>query len=125
MNVITSKTYCSDKHPYVYATLVDLAPKRGMIQIQSDWGTYAAIWNAMGDRTVREFVLDCGSDYIEGCFQERLNYLGVKREAFGRLTKFMAHCWPTVREMLRTQERENGLPTGTKIIDDKAMETTV
>lgn len=103
MEVIDSKTYLLRDHPYAYVTLTDLGPGKGMIQIQSDWGHYSCFWNAIGDRTIREFLLSCDSGYIETNLKYSMNYLGVKQVAFGRLTKFMAHCWPKIVNALREE----------------------
>ena len=100
MTKMQSQTYIDNNHPYTIVTLTELIPgKEGMIQIVSDWGHYAAWWGSMG-MPLRDFILQCDSSYIERSLQVKMNYMGVKKEAFGRLTKFMAHCWPKVREML-------------------------
>lgn len=104
---LTAKVYLVHDHPFVYATLTDLQPGMGMIQIHSDWGQYTAFWAAMGDRTVAEFVTQASSEYIQGCFRERLNYMGMKAVAKERAVYFMAHCWPRIREEILKDLKEN------------------
>lgn len=97
-----AKTYCLNEHPYVYVTLTDMGPGKGLLQIWSDWGNYGAFWGGMGqDRKLKDFILSCNSNYIENNLRDKMNYLGVKRDAYTRLTKFMAHCWPRVVELLK------------------------
>lgn len=103
-NRYKSKMIALHDHPFVYATLTDFQPGKGLLQIHSDWGMYSAFWGSMGKSTLAQFLLSCNSSYIEKNFHYQMNYLGVKKEGFGRLTKFMAHCWPRIKEELLLDE---------------------
>lgn len=106
--VYKAKTYCVHDNPYVYASCTNFEPGKGMIVIHSDWGTYSSYWGSMGGRTIEEFLLDVSSDYVEKNLMYKMNYMGVKKEAFVRLTKFMAHCWPKLREVIKTEMEKEG-----------------
>lgn len=93
-----SKMYCVHEHPFAYATLTDFGPGQGLLQIHSDWGTYSNFWGSMGERTIAEFVVETSPSYLEQKLTYQMNYMGVKKEAFGRLTKFMAQCWPRLKD---------------------------
>jgi hypothetical protein len=111
-----TKLYCyhsSEGGPFVYATLTDFEKGKGLLQIHSDWGTYSYFWGAMGERTIREFLLSASESYIENKLSHQLHMMGFKKESFIRLTKFMATCWPRVREMLSGQ-----------LVEVKAVEAT-
>lgn len=100
-NLVPSVTYYFKEDPYCVVTLVNVSPGKGFIQVASDWGDYTAYWGAMGSRSVGQFVTQMNSAYIEGSFRERLYYMPPKQSALIRLTKFMAHCWPTVVERIK------------------------
>lgn len=93
-NILESKTYLVIENPFAYLTAVNFEPGKGMIQIHSDWGTYSAFWGGMGNKTVEQFILSCDSYYIENNLKYQMGFMGCKKEAYVRLTKFMAHCWP-------------------------------
>lgn len=95
MKPVESKTYLFQDHPFFYVTLTDFSPGVGLMQIHSDWGNYSYLWTAMGqDTLIKDFVVNCDSSYIENKLSHGMHYLGVKKEGYKLLTKFMAHCWP-------------------------------
>lgn len=103
-----SKMYCVHDHPFAYATLTDLGPSQGLIQIHSDWGTYSNFWSGMGkETTVAEFVIGLSPGYLETKLTWQMNYMGCKKEAYRRLTKFMAQCWPRLKELIAKDVAEN------------------
>lgn len=105
--VCNSRTIIFREHPYFYVTLTDLEPGKGLIQIFSDWGNYAAYWGSMGvDRKIDQFLARCDSYYIENNLSVGMSYLGVKKEAFGRLSKFMSHCWPRFARILEEETKK-------------------
>lgn len=44
----------------------DLEPGRGRITISCYDMAWTGFWGAMGGRTIRDFFMDCGSDYLAG-----------------------------------------------------------
>ena len=93
-----SKMYLVHDHPFAYATLTDFKPGHGLLQIHSDWGTYSMYWGAIGqDTTIAQFVTKVSESYIETKLQGQMHYMGCKKEAYGKLTKFMAQCWPRLK----------------------------
>lgn len=98
-----SKMYCKHSHPYAYATLTDFNKGQGLIQIHSDWGTYSHFWGSMGSDTIAEFLMGVSPSYLEGKLTFNMNQMGVKRASFGRLTKFMAQCWPELRDIIKKE----------------------
>jgi hypothetical protein len=42
----------------------DHEPGKGELTIQANGCSWVAYWNAMGDRTVQQFVTRCDSDYL-------------------------------------------------------------
>jgi hypothetical protein len=103
-----SKMYCVHEHPFAYATLTDFGPGQGLIQIHSDWGTYSNFWSSIGkDRKIAEFVIGLSPSYLETKLTWQMNYMGCKKEAYARLTKFMAQCWPRLKELIEKDVAEN------------------
>jgi hypothetical protein len=100
-----SKTYLYRDHPYFYATLTDLEPGMGLLQIHSDWGTYSYFWPGMGDDTLAEFLASTEPSYVETKLSSMLGFMGMRKEAYSRLTKFMAQCWPRLMDTLRAERR--------------------
>ena len=90
----TAKVYFVNEHPYVYASLCDIKPGMGMIQIHSDWGYYCSFWGGMGSHTIAQFVTGCDAGYIMRCFSERMMFMRPKKDADGLLHHFMIECWP-------------------------------
>lgn len=97
----TAKVYFVNSHPFVYASLCDIKPGMGMIQVHSDWGYYCSFWAGMGDRTIAEFVTQMDAGYIQRNFRERMGYMGFKKCSEGRLAQFMIECWPRLREEIK------------------------
>lgn len=89
-----SRMYLNHEHPFAYATITDFRNGSGLLQIHSDWGTYSNFWNSPGYEKLEEFLISSDAGYIETKLQWQMNFMGVKKEAFGKLTKFMAQCWP-------------------------------
>lgn len=50
---------------------------------------WTAYWGAMGDRTIQQFVTECGADYIAGNLGNGQHYTRSKRteEYLGRIVK--------------------------------------
>ena len=46
--------------------LEDYEPGKGRITISCYDAAWVGYWGAMGGRTIKEFFLSCGSDYLEG-----------------------------------------------------------
>lgn len=44
----------------------DLEPGRGRITVSCYDMAWVGYWGAMGGRTLRDFFMDCGSDYLAG-----------------------------------------------------------
>src|SRR5208282_1718284 len=108
--IYSSKLYCAHEHPFAYAALTDLGPGKGLIQIHSDWGTYSNFWSGMGDRKIAEFLVGCSPSYLESKLTFQMNFMGCKKEAFVRLTKFMAQCWPRLKTLLEEEIKWNSTP---------------
>lgn len=98
-----SKMYCVHEHPFAYATLTDFEPGKGLLQVHSDWGTYSHFWGSIGDGTIEQFVIDLSPAYLEGKLRYQMQYMGCKKEAYQRLTKFMAQCWPRLQKTIERQ----------------------
>lgn len=90
-----------EKGPFAYATLTDFSCGRGLLQIHSDWGTYSYYWGGMGDRNLATFLLDASPSYVEQKLSSNMHQMGMKKESFVRLTKFMAQCWPRLIDEFR------------------------
>jgi hypothetical protein len=92
--------------PFAYVTFTNFDPGQGLMQIHSDWGTYSCFWGAMGkDRTIEQFVADCGADYIHGNLMMCVTYQSMKRDAKSRLDRFMIKCWPAIHEKLKEMRK--------------------
>lgn len=52
------------------ATLTDEGPGKGRLQVWEGGVSHSCYWNNMKDRTVREFFLAAGDDYIAGCLDQ-------------------------------------------------------
>lgn len=101
-----TKIYCSHEYPFAYATLTDFGDGKGLLQIYSDWGNYASFWGAIGkDNTIADFLLSCSSDYIENNLSSSIAQSRLKKDGYGRLTKFMAHCWPRLRKLIANENQ--------------------
>lgn len=48
----------------VTVVLQDLGPGNGRLIVECYGLAWSAYWGAMGDRNVRQFVTECGADYI-------------------------------------------------------------
>lgn len=106
--IFESKTYCVHEHPFAYVTLTDFEPGKGLVQIHSDWGTYSCFWGSIGnDRKIAQFILSCNAGYIENNLAHQIAATRLKKDGYGRLTKFMALCWPRIcDEILKEMENE-------------------
>ena len=56
----------SAKHDPIYCYFEDFGPGVGRITIACYGDAWTAAWNAMGNRTVREFVAQCDPGYLSG-----------------------------------------------------------
>ena len=97
------KFYRLDNPFFAYVTTIDFLNGRGLLQIYSDWGTYAAFWGCTGD-SFEKFLLGCHSSYVEQNLSRNLRYMGMKKEAEIKLGKFMSHCWPNIVQQIKKGE---------------------
>ncbi|MCV0371118.1 hypothetical protein [Filomicrobium sp.] len=78
----------------------------GQIDVQSDFGSYAYTWTAIGDRSLREFLCDLSFDYFMNkamggsyeLFDEGKTINSIKAEIFrlresGVIDRRIAHEW--------------------------------
>ena len=98
-----SRTYLKTSHPYAYATFTDREFGKGLLQIHSDWGIYHASWDSTGREHLEEFVLGVDSGYLSGCLSFWSNFMRPKAGAHNLLTNFLAHCWPELKEIIKTE----------------------
>ena len=80
-------------------------PRGGQIDVQSDFGSYAYSWGAIGDRTLREFLCSLDFDYFMNkagggyrVFDEEATVRAIKKEIFayaqcGCIDRDTAHEW--------------------------------
>lgn len=101
--VYASKMYCHHGEPFAYATCTNFGSKRGLIQIQSDWGVYSAYFGSMGSETIEEFVLNSSQSYLTDKLESQMRYMGMKKESFTKLHKFMIECWPQLRGVIQEE----------------------
>ena len=98
-NAMVYMVHSDDNGPFAYATLADFGPGQGLLQIHSDWGTYSYYWGSMGERSLREFLLDTSPSYVEGKLSSNMHSMGMKKQSFIRLARFMSQCWPRLIEL--------------------------
>lgn len=97
-----SKTFCKHSSPFAYATLTEFERGKGLLQIHSDWGSYSFYWGGMG-QSLPAFLADASPGYIENKLSTTMHSMGFKKEAFAKLTKFMAQCWPDLKELFKEE----------------------
>lgn len=77
--------------------LQDLAPGKGRIIIECFGMAWSAYWNAMGGKSVGDFVARCDSEYIVD------NLLRINRTTARREKMYLLRIVAAVREALRSQ----------------------
>ncbi len=94
-------------------------PRGGQIDVQSDFGTYAHAWGAIGHRTLREFLCDLDFDYFMGkaarryrCIDADATLRAIKGDIFcrvkrGLLDRGSAHEWRDDLDELEPSEDEH------------------
>lgn len=104
MSIVKSKTFVLEEHPFAYITLVDLEKGKGIMQIYSDWGSYNYYWGSMGSE-IQCFLLSADNHYV---YQKLKNAMSVDQRlkaSYGRLDRFMEHCWPRFKTALREESQ--------------------
>lgn len=79
----------------IFVVLHDMGAGSGRLVVECFGTAWSAYWGAMGDRRLREFVTDCGTDYIVGRMTPMDRRMSKREEAY--LTRIVA----AVQEALR------------------------
>ena len=103
--MILSRTYIKKTHPYAYATFTDFERGKGLVQFHSDWGIFHSYWDAIGDRTIEEFVLSCNNQYLHTNLKYWVNFMMAKKGADILIDKFLLFCWPDLKEIIKEESK--------------------
>lgn len=72
----------------------DIAPGEGRLFIENYGQAWSSYWPGMGARTVAEFVIGCGEDYL-------VHNLARPRKTTAREVKHLLHLCRVVRQALK------------------------
>lgn len=70
----------------------------------TDWGNFAYIWNSIGDRSFKDFLLDINVDYFAGKMFAGMAYVTDAKKVRHAAFRYAAHILPALQEALKKEK---------------------